>query len=101
MRFKEEQCFRVLTDVFRGSGKKLQIDRQPEARTRVSDVVLVLPINADRAAGQHLALQTIHVLSFYCLPTHSPVAALCTAGTLLQHSTDKDPAVQKHFLKRP
>lgn len=63
MRFKEEQCSRVLTDVLRGSGKKLQIDRQPKARTRVLDV-LVLPIYADGAAGQHLALQTSHVLFF-------------------------------------
>ncbi|KAK2498098.1 hypothetical protein MC885_009025, partial [Smutsia gigantea] len=58
-------------------------------------VILVLPVDADRATCQHLALWTSRVLSFYCLTTHSPVAALGTAGTLVQHSTDKDLAVEK------
>ena len=64
-------------------------------------VVLVLPVDADRAASQHLALQTSCILSLYCLTTHSPVAALSTARMLVQPSTDKDLAVQKHFLERP
>lgn len=63
--------------------------------------ILVLPVDADWATCQHLALWTSCVLSFHCLTAHSPVAALGTAGTLIQHSTDKDPAVQKHFLERP
>lgn len=60
--------------------------------------VLVLPVDPDRATCQHLALGTSCILSFHCLTTHSPVAALGTAGTFIQPSTDKDLAVQKHFL---
>ena len=64
-------------------------------------VLLVLPVDADGAACQHLALWTSCVLSIHCLTTHSPVAALGTAGMLVQPATDEDLAVQKHFLERP
>lgn len=54
---------------------------------------LLLPVDADGAACQCLALQPSRVLVFTRLSTHSPVAPLGTAGAFIQHPTHKDPAV--------
>lgn len=62
-------------------------------RLEAREQELVLPVDSDRAACQYLALQLSRVLVFTHLTTHAPVAALGTAGALIQHPTHKDPAV--------
>lgn len=57
-------------------------ERQAAAGGRGWWAVLVLPVDADWPACQHLALWTTGVV-FSCLPTHTPVAALSAARTLL------------------
>ena len=74
-------------------------ERQAACRRTWVVGCLVLPVDADWTTRQHLALWTAGIL-YSCLTTHSPVAALSTAGTLVRHPADQDPAVQEHFLER-
>lgn len=73
--------------------------REDDGWKEAREQELVLPVDGDGAACQRLALQPGRVLVFTHLTTHAPVAALGTAGALIQHPTHKDLAVQKYLLQ--